>query len=225
MNTNAPIPTREGYDRWSEVYDEDANPLIALEQPVFDALLGDVADQQILDVGCGTGRHSIRLAQRGACVTGTDFSQGMLDKARAQPGASAINFVHHDLTTPFPFDEATFDLVTCALVLDHIHDLPPFFAQLRTACKPSGRIVATVMHPAMALKGVQARFNDPTTGDKIHVDSATNSIADYVTAILAANLKIDHIAEHAPDEALAARFPRAEPYVGYPMLLAMRLLP
>ena len=225
MSAQSPIPTREGYDRWSQVYDDDANPLIALEEPVFDELVGDVSGKRILDVGCGTGRHSLRLARRGAHVSAIDFSTGMLDKARVQPGAEHINFIQHDLHTPFPFDDQSFDLVVCALVLDHIHKLAPFFAQLRRVCAPNGRIVCTVMHPAMTLKGVQARFNDPATGEKIHVDSATNSLPDYITAILAAHLTIDHISEHAPDQALAARFPRAEPYVDYPVLLAMRILP
>jgi len=37
---------------------------------------------KILDVGCGTGRHSIELATRGYCVTGIDLSEGQLAKAR-----------------------------------------------------------------------------------------------------------------------------------------------
>lgn len=37
----------------------------------------------ILDVGCGTGRHSIELARRGYCVTGLDLSREMLAQAAA----------------------------------------------------------------------------------------------------------------------------------------------
>src|SRR5213075_671083 len=64
------LPTREGYDRWAEIYDGDGNPLIALEEPEVDQLLGDVAGLDLVDVGCGTGRHALRLAARGANVTG-----------------------------------------------------------------------------------------------------------------------------------------------------------
>ena len=52
------LPTKEGYDRWSEIYEEDGNPLILLEEPHVERLLGNVTGLSILDVGCGTGRHS-----------------------------------------------------------------------------------------------------------------------------------------------------------------------
>ena len=57
---------RSGYDRWAVIYDREANPLIALEEPVVREALGDVAGLSVLDLGCGTGRHSVWLAGRGA---------------------------------------------------------------------------------------------------------------------------------------------------------------
>src|SRR5262245_41576442 len=57
------VPTKDGYDRWSEIYEEDGNPLILLEESHVARSLGDVAVLSVLDVGCGTGRHSVRLAQ------------------------------------------------------------------------------------------------------------------------------------------------------------------
>ena len=44
------LPTREGYDRWAAVYDDDGNPLIALEEPQVDRLLGDVSGLAIADI-------------------------------------------------------------------------------------------------------------------------------------------------------------------------------
>ena len=77
---------RQGYDRWAEVYDHDANPLPALEGPIVQAMLGDVRGQQALDLGCGTGRHALWLAAAGATVTAVDFSPGMLAEAQRKPG-------------------------------------------------------------------------------------------------------------------------------------------
>src|SRR4029077_227297 len=111
------ISTREGYDRWAEIYDVEQNPLISLEEPEVDRLLGDVGGLDIVDVGCGTGRHAVRLAARGANVVGVDFSDGMLARAREKDGASAVRWVAHDVNAlPLPLADRAFDRVLCALV-------------------------------------------------------------------------------------------------------------
>lgn len=53
---------------------------------------------KILDVGCGTGRHSIELTKRGYRVTGIDLSETMLAKARekAEKAGLKIDFSRHD---------------------------------------------------------------------------------------------------------------------------------
>src|SRR5207244_9106566 len=119
------LPTREGYDRWAEVYDGERNPLIALEEPEVDRLLGEVAGLDVVDVGCGTGRHALRLAARGANVTGIDFSEGMLARAREKEAADPVRWLVHDLTKlPLPLPDRAFDCVVCALVAEHTADLP-----------------------------------------------------------------------------------------------------
>ena len=101
---------REGYDRWSAVYDHDANPLPALEEPHMREATGEVRGLDVLDLGCGTGRHTTWLAAAGARVTAVDFSEGMLEKARAKPGSETVRFVVHDLHSPLPFPSTSFDL-------------------------------------------------------------------------------------------------------------------
>jgi malonyl-CoA O-methyltransferase len=217
------LSTREGYDRWAAVYDTDGNPLIALEEPQVDHLLGDVRGLSVLDVGCGTGRHAIRFSARGASVHALDFSNEMLEQAGRKPGAGAVSFAAHDLAQPLPFPPATFDRVVCGLVVDHIADLPGLFGEMRRVCKPSGCVVVSVMHPAMMLKGVQARFHDAQTGQEIRPASQPHALSDYVMAAVRAGFAIDHLSEHAVDEALANRLERARKYVGWPMLLVMKL--
>src|SRR5712672_2802009 len=115
------LPTREGYNRWSSSYDTDGNPILALEEPWVERLLGDVRGLTVLDVGCGTGRHALRLAAAGAAaVHAIDFSTEMLARARSKPDAGCVAFHVHDLSEPLPFPAATFDRVVCGLVLDHI---------------------------------------------------------------------------------------------------------
>jgi malonyl-CoA O-methyltransferase len=251
------LPTRDGYDRWAAIYDVELNPLVAIEEPHVDALLGDVRGLNVLDVGCGTGRHAIRLAHRGGIVTAIDFSQGMLDQARRKAGDAPIRFMQHDLATHLPLPDQSFDRVLCGLVLDHIADLPLLLGEMKRVCKadvqagrppclpattgetrlagteacptdpgqsdPGPCIIVSVMHPAMMLRGVQARFVDPATGRETRPASVANQISDYVMAALDAGLVIDHLSEHAVDADLAHRMPRAEKYVGWPLLLMMRL--
>jgi len=219
------LTTREGYDRWAAVYDTDGNPLIAMEEPEVDRLVGDIAGREVLDVGCGTGRHALRFAAAGARVTAIDFSEEMLRKAQAKPGAAGVRFVVHDLAEPLPFPAASFDRVVCGLVVDHIADLAGLFAELRRVCAPNGRVVVSVMHPAMMLRGTQARFHDPDTGKEVRPASVANQISDYVAATVAAGLRIEHISEHAVDADLAERFPRAEKYMDWPMLFMLGLAP
>jgi ubiquinone/menaquinone biosynthesis C-methylase UbiE len=66
---------------------------------------------RILDIGCGTGRHSIELTKRGYQVTGIDLSDSMLQRARdkAQKQNLEIDFQKHDARA-LPFS-AQFDLV------------------------------------------------------------------------------------------------------------------
>jgi 2-polyprenyl-3-methyl-5-hydroxy-6-metoxy-1,4-benzoquinol methylase len=124
------LPTQAGYDRWAEFYDGEDNPLVLLEERHLAPLAGDVAGLAVADIGCGTGRHALRLAAAGARVTAVDFSEAMLQRAHGKPGADAITFVCHDLAKPSPLESGAFDRVFCCLVLDHIAELDKFFSRL-----------------------------------------------------------------------------------------------
>ena len=217
------VSTAAGYDRWAEIYDSDDNPLIWLEEKHISPLVGKVRGLAVADIGCGTGRHALRLAAAGARVTAVDFSAEMLRRARSKPGAKAVKFLRHDLKKRLPLKSGSFDRVFCCLVLDHIQNLKRFFRELRRLCRPDGFVVVSVMHPAMSLRGVQARFTDPRSGRRIGPQSHHHDIADYVMAAVQAGLVLEHISEHSVDSVLAKRSPRSQKYLGWPLLLLLRL--
>lgn len=217
------MSVRQGYDRWASVYDHDGNPLQALEEPYVREAVGDVRGLSVLDLGCGTGRHAIWLAQSGASVTALDFSEGMLAEARTKAGAETIQFVVHDLHERLPFPTGSFDLLVSGLVLEHLQDLGSFFAEARRVLKPGARAVVTSMHPAMLLRGTQAQFTDPASGELVRPGSLPHQISDFIMAALRAGFRLQHVAEYAADEKLAERFPRAAKYTGWPMLVVLRL--
>ena len=226
MNADRPrvLPTREGYDRWADTYDTMGNWLLALEEPEVDRALGDVADLDVLDAGCGTGRHALRLAEARARVTAIDFSEAMLAKARAKPGADRVRFLVHDVTTALPFADRSFDRVLSALVLEHITGVRAFFAELGRVARHDGRIVVTAMHPAMFDKGLSASFRDDA-GAEVRPRSYPMTLADYLGGAVEAGLAVTGLSEHAVDEPLVARYPRAQRLLGWPALLVLSLAP
>ena len=215
---------RDGYDRWARVYDHDVNPLPALEEPHVREALGDVGGCDIVDLGCGTGRHTEWLARAGARVTAVDFSQKMLERARRKVSAAEVHFVLHDLHDPLPLENASFDAVVSGLVLEHLRDPDGFFREARRVLRPRGRAVVSAMHPAMFLRDSRARFTDPDTGQVVAPGSLPHRLGDFVMAAVRAGFTLDGVDEYAPDAEFVMRFPRAERYLGWPMLvvLAMR---
>jgi cyclopropane fatty-acyl-phospholipid synthase-like methyltransferase len=77
------------------------------------AELGLPPGSAILDVGCGTGRHSVGLARRGYRITGVDLSSGMLAQAQkaADDAGVGLTLVHAD-ATKMTFD-TKFDAAIC----------------------------------------------------------------------------------------------------------------
>jgi ubiquinone/menaquinone biosynthesis C-methylase UbiE len=197
------------------------NWLLELEEPEVDRALGDVKDLEVLDVGAGTGRHAVRVAQRGARVTAVDFSEEMLARARQKTGADRVRWLVHDVALPLPFESRSFDRVLSALVLEHIpvDDLASFFRDLGRVARDDGLIVVTAMHPAMFLKGVSANFRDDS--GEVRPRSYVATLSDYVMGAIQAGLVIVSLAEHSVDEGLVARNERSRKWLGWPALFVM----
>jgi hypothetical protein len=113
--------------------------------------------------------------------------------------------------------------VVSGLVLEHLRDLDGFFREARRIIRPCGRAIVSAMHPAMFLRGSQARFTDPNSGEVIQPGSLPHQMGDFVMAAIAAGFRLDGVGEYAPDAEFAARYPRAAKYVGWPMLVLLRL--
>jgi SAM-dependent methyltransferase len=81
-------------------YDEDADMFDpAVVDPVVDFLAGLAGGGPALELGIGTGRIALPLAQRGITVHGIDLSEAMLTRLRAKPGAEAVGVTIGDFAT------------------------------------------------------------------------------------------------------------------------------
>jgi SAM-dependent methyltransferase len=84
-------------ERFDERYAHQADP--AVVGPVVDFLVDLAGDGAALELGIGTGRIALPLAQRGVRVHGIDLSEAMVEKLRAKPGADLIDVTMGDFAT------------------------------------------------------------------------------------------------------------------------------
>jgi demethylmenaquinone methyltransferase/2-methoxy-6-polyprenyl-1,4-benzoquinol methylase len=99
-----------------------------------------------LDVCCGTGDVTFRLAKAGARATGIDFSQPMLDVAasratkRGSTPGSPVRFLQGD-ALHLPFPDASFDVVTISYGLRNLADFEGGLRELTRVLRPDGRLL------------------------------------------------------------------------------------
>ncbi len=174
----------EGYDLWSEYYDREANPLIETEEPLVEKILDELYFTNVLDVGTGTGRWSLKLAQRDARVTAIDQSPNMLTAAKDAATVQGVDIDFHQLslTDEFPFQPGQFDLITCMLMLSHIDDLTAAFTKFHTFLEPAGKLLFSVFHPDALSFGWRTAFPRPGILHGLH--NSSNSRADYIKALV-----------------------------------------
>ncbi|HLF74626.1 MAG TPA: class I SAM-dependent methyltransferase [Anaerolineales bacterium] len=108
-------------------------------------LLKPQPGMNILDIGCGAGKQCFLFddyTKGGAKITGGDFSEELLDKARAKnkERGSNIDFQFLDFNKPFSFPDDSFDLCTSAFAIYYASDLGFTFGEARRVIKPGGRL-------------------------------------------------------------------------------------
>ncbi len=112
------------------------------------AIIAPRAGMKILDLAAGTGSSSAPLADAGADVIATDFSQGMLAVGRkAHPN---LEFMKADALN-LPFQDGRFDLVTISFGLRNTNDMDKTLREALRVTKKGGRlVVAEFSHPTFA---------------------------------------------------------------------------
>ena len=105
----------------------------------------------MLDGACGTGDLALADMDAGAQrVTGLDFSERMLERARRK--APALEWVQGDLLA-LPFDDASFDAATVGFGVRNVADLDLGLRELRRVLRPGGRLaILEITQPRGPLK-------------------------------------------------------------------------
>jgi demethylmenaquinone methyltransferase/2-methoxy-6-polyprenyl-1,4-benzoquinol methylase len=137
--TLAPDAVRAMFDRIAPVYDA-MNRIMTVGLDVrWRRLAAEVVSpgDRVLDACCGTGDLALAAARRGGVVTGLDFAERMLERARRK--APGLEWVQGDLLS-LPFGERSFDAATVGFGVRNVADLDVALRELRRVLRPGGRL-------------------------------------------------------------------------------------
>ena len=174
------MSVRHSYNSWSETYDAVDNKTRDLEAIACRRILSGIAFKTVIELGCGTGKNTVWLAEKAEHVTAVDLSEEMLAVARKKIRSSNVEFRQADVKTRWDFIDAKVDLITCSLILEHVKDLDHIFDQAARYLNPSGYFYICELHPFKQYGGTKARFE---TGVGLEViECYTHNISDYFRA-------------------------------------------
>jgi SAM-dependent methyltransferase len=137
---------QERYNRWHEerLTSGGSTELDEREARFYDWLVGLTGEQaggQLLDVACGQGKFLAYAHSRGFEVTGVDVSDVAVDIARERvPDANVMVGAGESL----PFENDSFDVVTCIGSLEHFPDPAAGAAEMARVLRPGGSAVIFV---------------------------------------------------------------------------------
>jgi len=132
-------------------------------------LLGLTSNSYVLEVGCGSGRYALQLAETTGCnILGVDINSSGIATANqlaASRNVKQARFEHCDVSQKLAFSDAAFDAVFSTDVLCHIPGRPALLAELFRVLKPGARLL----------------FSDALIigGTVTHVEIATRSSIGY----------------------------------------------
>ncbi len=191
------MDTKQAYNIWASQYDTNQNKTRDLEGQVLKQALDKFYFENVLEIGCGTGKNTEWLLTKAKRITAVDLSEEMLAKAKVKVNSEQVKFIQADIDQTWMFANQTYDLVTFSLVLEHIENLEAVFQKVSAALKPGGFCYVGELHPFKQYSGTKARF-DTEAGRQI-VDCYTHHISDFVKSAEIAGLVLATLDEHFDD--------------------------
>lgn len=135
----------------AETFGEDIGQngwITADEQNVFIPWLALGPGKRLLDVACGSGGTTLRIARQTNCIVhGIDIHAKGIEAARAAAQRSQFElqatFEVLNAAEPLPFPDASFDALICIDAVNHLPDRRSIFAEWARVLRPGGRLVFT----------------------------------------------------------------------------------
>jgi SAM-dependent methyltransferase len=104
----------------------------------------------------------------------------MIRRAQGKVATANLLFCMADITRPWPCNDSCADLVVCNLVLEHIEDVGPVFAEASRALVAGGRFFLCELHPFKQYRGTRAHFE--RAGGTIEIQATVHHISDFLHA-------------------------------------------
>lgn len=183
---------QQAYNLWAQQYDTNVNRTRDLEAVSLRTVLQNLQGA-VLEVGCGTGKNSVWLAQKACRLLGVDLSPEMLAKAKSKVDFPHVSFGLADITHEWKFTNQTFDYVVFSLVLEHVEDLRFVFGEARKKCNPGAWMYVGELHPFKQYLGTKARFD--TADGRTEVTCFQHHISDFVSAASASGFQLIQLKE------------------------------
>jgi 2-polyprenyl-3-methyl-5-hydroxy-6-metoxy-1,4-benzoquinol methylase len=148
--------TKDIWDRnaafWDDYMGEGNDFQRLLVGPATEKLLELQGGELILDIACGNGNFSRRLAQLGAQVVAFDFSPTFIERARANSSEYIDQIEYHVIDAThkeqlLTLGQARFDAAVCNMALMDMPEIVPLIDALPKMLKPAGCFIFSVMHP------------------------------------------------------------------------------
>lgn len=156
-----------GLQAWDRVYAANGVFFEELHEdlPNLVRKLEESGARSVLDLGCGTGRHTVYLARQGFAVTGVDASETGITTTRDQLEQLTLtaDLRQLDIFTALPFDDGAFDAVISTQVIHHARlvQIRALVAEIHRVLTPSGLLFVTV--PRLKNQGSRFEEIEPNT--------------------------------------------------------------
>ena len=217
MMAGSPVqPDYHIFDLWAQVYDAQSNPLLMLEERCVTPLLPPLSGQDILDVGCGTGRWLTKLeAFEPASLTGIDCSAAMLEHAGSK--VCSTTMLELSECSALPGEDSSSSFVLGSFVLSYLDDLQEFASQCARILRPNGWLLVSDMHPMTAAeRGWTRSFH--VDKKKIEITAHPRSIDEILSAFQNYGFEVRVFAEPAFEEPERTVFEKAGKLAEYEKL-------
>jgi ubiquinone/menaquinone biosynthesis C-methylase UbiE len=199
------MDTKTLYNQWSATYDDVENKTRDLEKEAGQKILSSIQFENVLELGCGTGKNTGWLSTKTKRLLAVDLSEDMMARAKEKVSAAHVSFLQADITKAWDFVNEKPDLITCSLILEHIEELAFIFAQAANILQKGGRFYICELHPYKQYSGSKARFEG---SDGLQVlECFVHHTSDYFNAAINNNFVCERLDEWF-DEGDRTRPPR-----------------